>query len=296
MNREIIQRLRIGSRPLRPRATGWTTRLPRMAAPPRVVLFDVYGTLMQSASGDVGVRDAADNGEAAGEALRQSGLRLTAPHAGSAAVEGLREAIRRAHRRKIRRGIAFPEVDIRRIWLSVLRALMRAGTIRGTITPAIAALVAAEYETRVNPVWPMPGMLAALKRARQRGPRLGIISNAQFFTPLLFDALCGQSLEALGFEPDLCIWSYRDGIAKPSPEMYCEARRRLEAEGIAPRQVLYIGNDRLNDIVPAHSVGFRTWLFAGDRRSLRTREDHPLVGSRREDGVLAAWRDAWSNG
>jgi putative hydrolase of the HAD superfamily len=43
--------------------------------------------------------------------------------------------------------------------------------------------------------------------------------------------------------------------------------------GVEPSAVLYVGNDMLKDIHPARSVGFRTALFAGDRRSLRLRQE-----------------------
>jgi putative hydrolase of the HAD superfamily len=45
--------------------------------------------------------------------------------------------------------------------------------------------------------------------------------------------------------------------------------------GISRTSVLYVGNDMRNDILPATKTGFQTALFAGDRRSLRLREDDP---------------------
>jgi len=40
---------------------------------------------------------------------------------------------------------------------------------------------------------------------------------------------------------------------------------------MVPHQVLYVGNDMKSDIIPAKKCGFKTALFAGDKRSLRTR-------------------------
>ena len=42
----------------------------------------------------------------------------------------------------------------------------------------------------------------------------------------------------------------------------------------------------LNDVLPAKQVGFRTALFAGDRRSLRQREDDLRVSKIVPDLVL----------
>jgi putative hydrolase of the HAD superfamily len=47
----------------------------------------------------------------------------------------------------------------------------------------------------------------------------------------------------------------------------------LEEMRIAPAKVVYVGNDMLNDIMPAKHAGFQTALFAGDKRSLRLRQD-----------------------
>ena len=47
-----------------------------------------------------------------------------------------------------------------------------------------------------------------------------------------------------------------------------------------------MGNDMLNDILPARSVGFRTALFAGDKRSLRLRRDDPRCNNLKPDMIL----------
>jgi len=56
--------------------------------------------------------------------------------------------------------------------------------------------------------------------------------------------------------------------------------------GIMPGNVLYVGNDMLNDIYTAHNSGFQTCLFAGDRRSLRLRTDRPECASLKPDAII----------
>jgi putative hydrolase of the HAD superfamily len=58
--------------------------------------------------------------------------------------------------------------------------------------------------------------------------------------------------------------------------------------------VLHVGNDVLNDVLPAAAIGFRTALFAGDRRSLRRRDGDPRVASITPDIVLIHLRDLLS--
>jgi len=59
---------------------------------------------------------------------------------------------------------------------------------------------------------------------------------------------------------------------------------------IRARQVLYVGNDRINDIWPASRTGFKTALFAGDRRSFRPREEDPRSAGVTEDVLLTSLR------
>lgn len=72
---------------------------------------------------------------------------------------------------------------------------------------------------------------------------------------------------ALGFDERLFIWSFEQGRAKPSVSLYREAARRLAEQGIAPGEVLMVGNSARKDVAPAQAAGFRAALFAGDRRS-----------------------------
>ena len=125
----------------------------------------------------------------------------------------------------------------------------------------------------------MPGASETLVTLRGRGLTLGIVSNAQFYTPLLFPALLGRDLEELGFEEDLCLFSYQHGVAKPGPALYRILHERLDQRGIAPAETLYLGNDAHKDIHPAAELGFHTVLFAGDNRSLRLHSDQTALHS-----------------
>ena len=148
-------------------------------------------------------------------------------------------------------------------------------------------LLAVEYECRVNPVWPMPNLQKALKLQKEEGRVLGIVSNAQFYTPLLFPALLETPLAALGFDPGLCVWSYELLEAKPSTRLFERVLETLaQTQGISPEQTLYVGNDRLNDIWPAAQLGCKTALFTGDRRSLRLREQDDRCRSVEPDLII----------
>ncbi|OGS37053.1 MAG: hypothetical protein A2293_01285 [Elusimicrobia bacterium RIFOXYB2_FULL_49_7] len=156
-------------------------------------------------------------------------------------------------------GTDFPEVDIQVIW----KALFPEWPNERILSFAL------EYELAVNPVWPMPGATDLLALCRQAGLVMGIISNAQFYTPLLLRVFFNEELVSLGFHPSVTLFSYQEAHAKPSAVLFQKASNTLQAMGIAPSDTLYLGNDMRKDVIPAAAVGFRTALFAGDQRSLR---------------------------
>jgi len=249
----------------------------------RAVLFDLYGTLFISASGDVGTAAAAQREEAFREAFHGVGVQLRAPGAGAGpgeegnVAEHFFASIHDAHRRARQRGIEHPEVDIVAIWGDTLERLERAGLVVEIPPRVDLAALAVEYEMRTNPTWPMPGASECIRKLHGRGLLVGIISNAQFFTRHLFPALLGKTAEALGFSSDLQFYSYQWGWAKPGLFLYQRAKETLAQTDVPAHNVLYVGNDMLNDIAAAAAVGFHTALFAGDARSLRLRRGDPKV-------------------
>lgn len=243
--------------PLAPRPTGRVSCLPK-GPEVRVVLLDVYGTLLVSASGDIG--SVAPEAEAAALDQARTLLAWTDPCPPASALRAL---VARHHQRARAAGVDVPEVDIRAVWRE---AFAEAG-LTVPPKPRVEAL-ALTYELMINPVWPMPGFPHVLRELRQR-VRLGLVSNAQFYTPLVLEALAGCSLGELGVEDALCAWSFQQGRAKPSPALWQPVADYLRAEGVAPEHVLMVGNDQRKDVEPARRWGFRTALFAGDARSLR---------------------------
>jgi putative hydrolase of the HAD superfamily len=246
----------------------------------RAAIFDVYGTLFISAAGDIGA-----SAEAPAAPPLSDSLETLAGEYGLSAAE-LRGCFRTAvlERHEALRGkTACPEVRVEELWAEFLAR--RGGEPEG------AWELALRYELAVNPAWPMPAAAETLALLRNRGLVLGLISNAQFFTPLLFEAFFGGSPEALGFDSGLLTYSFELGEAKPSPGLFAPAKKRLETLGLKPENALYVGNDMLNDMYAASRAGFKTVLFAGDRRSLRLREADPRVRGIMPDRVARRLED-----
>ncbi len=281
------------NRPLLPEKTGVEMKLEDLPDI-RAILFDVYGTLFISGSGDIGTAGV-ESGTAGGEsdterlreALKDAGLAGDLERASESGAALFHEEITACHRRREKEGIAFPEIDVIEVWKQVTGQLHSGGLLTGSPSEAALELLAVAYENRTNPVWPMPHLKNILHRLKGKKTVTGIISNAQFYTPLLFSAFLGETPEALGFRDELCAWSYRMLEAKPSDVLFREVLYPLKHQhDIEAEQALFVGNDILNDIAPAMHCGMKTALFAGDKRSLRLRSDDPRAGGVTPDLVI----------
>lgn len=241
----------------------------------QAVLFDVYGTLFISRAGDIGAakEEAARNIDAIAELCARHGITTPVSPMLDAFFECIgtsKGALRDG------KGIEYPEVVIEEIWSSVLGI---------TDFPMLQSF-ALEYEMIVNPVYPMPHLQELLSTCKRQKIVMGIISNAQFYTPYLFAALLGRRLAELGFREDLLLFSYMLGYCKPSPEPFGRAAQILKAAGIDATNTLYVGNDMRKDIAPSAAAGFQTALFAGDARSLNLREEDRSCAHIRPDMII----------
>ena len=241
----------------------------------RAVLFDVYGTLFCSAVGDIGLaaNDTGTKNDALENLAGQYGL------TGAQMRSYFKEQVTEIHHSLSH--AVWPEVRVEEIWAGFLA---RQGIRENT--GVLAGALALAYELAVNPVYPMNGALQAITALREAGVCLGIISNAQFFTPLMFEALLGALPEKLGFDPGLIIWSFEHGEAKPSSLLFNKAAQQLEARGIKAAECAFVGNDMLSDIYGAVNAGFKGVLFAGDSRSLRLREGDQRVTDLRPSMII----------
>ena len=288
MNKKLlIERIKTLSDPLEPLATGTEPKINPLSNI-RCIVFDFYGTMFISGVGDIGIdKEQTENSAGAfHSALEDSGFTCD-KEAAKTGLTLFEKEIQKYRREHVARGIDYPEPNIILVWNNVLEKLKEKGKIEGDIDRDSAERFAVEFEFRTNPVWPMPGLLATLKNLHSQKMLLGIISNSQFYTPLAFEALTGNSFADAGFQTDLLVWSYRAGVKKPSELFYREFLKvGANRHQLEPGEVLFVGNDMLKDIKPAGSVGMKTALFAGDLRSYKPRSDNPNIRDVEPDLVI----------
>jgi putative hydrolase of the HAD superfamily len=286
LQKELIRRIRRLSSRRRVLPTGMKPRLTPLHGI-RAVLFDLYGTLLISGAGDPGSVKSRNQAGVLQAAMTASGIRVLSPLAGQKGMAIFQECIRKSHEAGCRRGNQFPEINIITIWRRTLSRLVKSGQIEAEIDQTMVKILAVEYECRNNPVCPMPGMARMLRQLVQKNLSLGVVSNAQFFTPLLFEAFFPGGLPGLGIHERLSTWSWKHGIAKPSPDFFQLAIDRIQREhSCRTKDILMVGNDMLNDVSVASRLGCSTVLFAGDARSLRMRENDRECRKTEPDAII----------
>ena len=138
------------------------------------------------------------------------------------------------------------------------------------LSPALVEPVAAElmlaWSERKGHTLPVSGADTTLAALRERGYRLGIISNSMSTLDI------PRSLEAFGWKDyfDVVILSSTLRIRKPSPEPFLEAARRLH---LPAGHCAYVGNRVSKDMVGCKRAGFALGLII-----------EPASGARPDEG------------
>ncbi|MGH9126356.1 MAG: HAD family hydrolase [Acidimicrobiales bacterium] len=101
----------------------------------------------------------------------------------------------------------------------------------------------------------VPGSLDGLRRLAETGVSLGVVSNADgtVADQLVEDQVC-QVGSGRGVEVAVVVDSTVVGIEKPDPRIFTVA---LDALGVAPEQVVFVGDTIFADVVGARAAGLR---------------------------------------
>ncbi|MBW7996329.1 MAG: hypothetical protein FVQ81_07145 [Candidatus Glassbacteria bacterium] len=264
----------------------------------RLVLWDIYGTLFATRAGDL------EGSLSAPEAMLGA-FGLTADEFGFTAAFGSRdeaalwlrdcylELIETEREEKKKNQFPFPEVRIEHVWRSILGRLDSRGWRRDSSNDRLLPyLVSLFYEISFQQAIIYTAAWPALTSIKRQGLLQGIVSNAQFYTPLLLDHFlrsqsggqCSSPWEI--FDPGLSAFSYLPGLSKPDPRIFQPVLDQAAVRGIAAAEILYVGNDKFNDVHCASQLGLRTALFAADSSSLKLHRDNEAADRAEPDAVV----------
>lgn len=246
-----------------------------VAMPPcnvKAVIFDLYGTLMISASGDV---DQADyNAHMITRAFDVVGIQLNDDSIST--IDSIHERFNQtilAHKAQGREeGRPFPEVNILEVWEEVLTYYKAEGILDYSTLPDLKLLTFV-FELQTNKVWPMPNMKEVIDTLGKSSLELGIISNAQFYTPVIMNHFLNQEIidsrNIAPFKEELSVYSFEELRSKPDVALFEIIIAELKKKGITPEETAFVGNDMLKDTWTATQAGMKTIFFAGDERAYR---------------------------
>ena len=125
----------------------------------KAVIFDIYGTILISSSGDI--FEFKHGKESVLAALEKVNLACNGQvmdlEFGEAVVQEYLAVIQEVHQQKRREGIPYPEVIIEDVWKTVLDRMLERKFINNYDGVDIRAL-AVSFEFLSNPAYPMPGL------------------------------------------------------------------------------------------------------------------------------------------
>ena len=259
----------------------------------RTVVFDVYGTILISASGDI--EESVISTDNLKTSLNAAGIELSESLADPVQVlfdmlDSFKKQILRTHEEERRPDKPYPEVDILEIWNTILKRSHQEQLIHIS-DPLCIKCFTFVFELLCNNLYPMPEMKDVILKLASRDLPLGIISNAQFYTPVILNFFMhgkiSESEVVAPFDPDITVFSYVQKRSKPDGLLFdiVKEQCRLKYQ-ISPSEILFVGNDMFRDIYPAKRAGFKTALFAGDRKSLRLRKEKPETDGLEPDFII----------
>jgi putative hydrolase of the HAD superfamily len=118
----------------------------------------------------------------------------------------------------------------------------------------VQQIVELEYRAIVAERTIPPENLDTLEQLKQRGLKLGLVSNAHFLPALLL-----EDFDRLGIARfmDAIVTSSQVGVRKPHPEIF---RRVLDELGVEPQEAVFVGDKLREDVYGPQELGMRAVL------------------------------------
>jgi FMN phosphatase YigB (HAD superfamily) len=268
----------------------------------RGVAFNIYGTLLRISDGELFLRHPQDlRMEIALEkTIKEFGMWNSMTRQPGAPWKAMIVRYERAldeQRMATTHALGeIPEVDSALLWMKMIRLLEHKDYTYDAAqygTPEeYSEKVAFFFHSSLQGLEAEEGALEVLRGLFHAGLRVGLVADAQRFTPVQMLRALGKqgtlrSLDEL-FDPVLATLSYREGVRKPSRSLYQRALERFRKMGIAASQILMVGTRVRDDLAVAKEMGMRTALLATDKTALSATREELTVPEMRPDRLLTS--------
>jgi FMN phosphatase YigB (HAD superfamily) len=187
-----------------------------------------------------------------------------------------------------------PEISSERLWESLIKILCQKdykfdASFFGSLNE-FARKVAYFFHRCLQETECYPGAADAMLTIATRGVRQGLLADAQSFTTLQLQRGLAAQLPTIRLndllDDDLRLLSCEMHGRKPSERIFRKVLAAVKEQGLEPEQVLHVGNSMTRDLVLSRRVGMRTALFAGDKDSLQATPEQLKDPSSRPDVLL----------
>ncbi len=260
----------------------------------KAFIFDIYGTLMISSWAEGNDWNAVPGNLKT--ALEYNGITIVinkgpaTEQVLSEILRVLRENITSYYSQQKSEDTPFPEMNLVKIWEKTIEYARNKEWVEYQ-NPIDFSDLTITFELLNNHAYPMPSMQEVIRHLSGSGFPLGIVSNAQFYTPRILNYFLSGNYEETEdvkfFDPDLTVFSYQVLRGKPDVALFEQLIPVLRNKyKLTPEQVVYVGNDMKKDVHTANEAGFRTVLFAGDKNSVRWRKDDPEIDDLKPDFII----------
>ena len=207
----------------------------------QAVLFDYGHTLVDFRRTEEALLEAY-------EAIRsriEAALEIEAPEVGHLIDRVANEVDRRV-------GASYDERRLEELDLVALFDEILLSTLGLTVPPDVVRhIVALDHSAYSRTITVTPETLRVLEELKERGLKLGLISNVS-----LLPELMREDLRALGIlrHLDAATFSSEAGTRKPDPRIF---KRLLEELGVPAERAVFVGDRLGDDIAGANGVGMR---------------------------------------
>src|SRR5919198_2826956 len=207
----------------------------------QAVLFDYGHTLVDFGRTEEALLEAY-------EAIRsriEAALEIEAPEVGHLIDRVANEVDRRV-------GASYDERRLEELDLVALFDEILLSTLGLTVPPDVVRhIVALDHSAYSRTITVTPETLRVLEELKERGLKLGLISNVS-----LLPELMREDLRALGIlrHLDAATFSSEAGTRKPDPRIF---KRLLEELGVPAERAVFVGDRLGDDIAGANGVGMR---------------------------------------
>ncbi len=261
-----------------PKATPKLQPLPQV----RVVLWNIYGTLLNVLSGQIlhehpqkFVMDIALD-----KTVQEFKMWASMTRKPGQPADYMGEIYRRVLtdlRLAASPGEKHPELRSERIWEAIVNKLNQKdykydAAMYGPL-PDFSRKIAYFFHASLQGTACYAGAAPTLERLQQFGLKQGLLADTQCFSFVQLQRGLAAQHDRLAidmiFHGALRSLSHEVGGRKPSERLFKHCLTQLSSMGIAPMQVLHVSSRIAQDLAPAKKFGMRTALYVGDRESVQ---------------------------